>query len=222
MFGKLKKTHPDPLATLAQECQPTLARWAAAHQFKTEALATQELRVHGSTLGLRWQLHAGRPNRPYIKGLQIKVGIKTPQPLSTYGVVCTRSTADLIQLAVYGEATDSIETNMSRDDLPQEMSWVTTMREQPLDAPWGANVACYGSPSAVIGAYASQFLCRLPGGEHAALMNTLFPWILVCAGSAVVLRTASPAVDSGSLDSTLLMLEAAIRPLRLLSVQPVD
>jgi hypothetical protein len=221
MFSKLKKSKADPLATLAEQSQPVVARWAEANQFKVEKLANHEVRVLGTTLGLRWQLHAGRPNRPYIKGLQVKVGIKTAEPLRAHGTICTRSTADLIALAVYGEATERIETNLD-DDIPQEMAWVTTLREQPLDAPWGNNVACFGSPSVVMGAYASQFLRELPGGEHAALMNTLFPWIVVFAGSSVVLRTASPAVDAGALDSTLQMTQAIIKPLRLLSVQPAS
>jgi hypothetical protein len=218
MLFKSPKRDPE-LDAVTQAWRQTLEAWAAKRGYQAKLIDSRHVRVSGNVGDAVWQLHAGRPSRPYLKGVEIKVGVKAAQDFNSHGVVCTRRVAELIRETVYGEVTEDVNTHANKD-WPEEMIWVTTLREHALTAPWGEYLACYGSPAGVVGAYAGQFLAALPGGESAAALNSVLPWLLALKHGTFSLRTAQPVLDLEGLETALQMTHAALKPLRLLTLKP--
>lgn len=217
MFSFGKK--PIELDTATRSWQQTLEAWATKRGFTVTVPDGRHVRLNGSTDGAVWQLNAGRPNRPYLKGVEIKVGVRAAPEFHCHGVVCTRAIAERIREVVYGDVTEEMNTHANKE-WPEEMMWVTTLREFPLPAPAGEYITCYGSPAAVLGAYAGQFIAALPGGVEAAGLNAIVPWLAAFGGGSISLRTAAPVLDLEGVETALSITRALLKPVRLLTLKP--
>ena len=194
--------------------------WAASKQYGFRGVPNEGFVVDGRLAATPWRLEWGPSQRPYIQGHELRIRSELGLPSDLQVVLMNRALQEAMEKAVFEQYVEGVQTRID-NQTPPEMRWLVMYPKLA-----GSEMPALRERFVALASIKSWLLRWLDGPLSQALagvrVDATTPLVLMIGRGRLMLRTALPEVDVGSLQSWLRVFETAMREARRVAAESGD
>ncbi len=189
-----------------------IAAWATGLEYTYREVQAEGFVIDGRLGATPWRLEWGPSQRPYIQGQELRLRSELGLVADLQVVMLNRYLQEAMEKAVFEQYVEGVQTRID-NQTPPEMRWLV-MFPKLSNTEMGALRDRYVALSSI-----KTWLVQWLEGPLSLAMTGLrvepaTPLVLMIGRGRLMLRTAMPDVDVGSLKNWLRLFETAMREAR--------
>jgi hypothetical protein len=198
-----------------------LEAWAQARQYTFRGVRDGGgFAIDGRLGALPWRIEWGAPQRPYLRGCELRLRAELGLPPDVQAMVLDRTLQEAMEKSMYEQYIEGVQTRID-DRVPPEMRWLVMFPKLA-----GDEMRTLRDRFAVVGSREDWLRLWLEGplteALRAAPLAAGRPFVLIIARGRLTLRTALDAPEPSDLQRWLRLFETAIREARRTASQAAD
>ncbi len=189
-----------------------IAPWAESRQYAFRAVHNEGFVIDGRIGVTPWRMEWGPSQRPYITGPELRLRAEMGLPAELQVVLMNRVLQEAMEKSVFEQFVEGVQTRID-NQTPPEMRWLVMYPQLA-----GSHMPLLRDRFVAISSVKSWLqnwlegpLTASLGGIHAAAD---VPVVLMIGRGRLMLRTAAPDAQIGTVQGWLRVFETAIREAR--------